>query len=306
MLVVAGVILLILLLVDVFVTVFHSVGRGGPVTRGIMRGVWHLFATTGSPKGKPRRDGLMALAAPVMVISGLAVWITLLVGGFALIYYRWIETFLVSPGEMRMHWAEALYYSGYTAATLGSGDIVADHEFLRLLTPVEAFGGFALVSVSITYVLAIYREVVTTQKLASNIHGFLRAVDPVDQEGQRQEAVARWMEDVNADLLHVMSSHYEYPLLHYFRPSSVERALPPQLAKLDDLCRGLSSSDSGWAGHPSLLALCDSLGEYLSMTDRLFVPGRGQDGETNGRDPRVAALLAHMRYEEKDVRRTNA
>ena len=301
MLVVAGVLLLGLLFVDVFVTVFHAAGRGGPVTRGIMRAVWHLFGSTGTPKGRPRRDRLMGLAAPVIVIVGLGTWITLLVTGFALIYYRWIDSFLVSPGEMRMYWVEALYYSGYTAATLGTGDIVADNEFLRLLTPVEAFGGFALVSVSITYVLAIYREVVATQKLASLIHGFLRAVDPIGQEGARMEAVARWMEDVNGALLHVLSSHYEYPLLHYFRPSSVERALPPQLAKLDDLCRRLSSRDSAWVGHPSLLALGDSLDEYLSMTDRLFVPDSAEGRDHNGRDRRVAALLAHMKYEETDV-----
>lgn len=55
------------------------------------------------------------------------------------------------------------------------GDIVADGEVLRLLTALESFSGFALLSASVTYLLAVYRELIAVQSLASNVAGYFRA-----------------------------------------------------------------------------------------------------------------------------------
>jgi hypothetical protein len=43
---------------------------------------------------------------------------------------------------MRSAWVEALYYSGYTGATLGFGDLVLELEAMRLRAPVQPFGGY--------------------------------------------------------------------------------------------------------------------------------------------------------------------
>jgi hypothetical protein len=112
-----------------------------------------------------------------MAVLTVLVWVVLLVVAFALIYHPWINSFLVSPGSLRVHWLEALYYSGYTAATLGFGDLVPDHELLRLLAPLEAFLGFAVLSASITYLSSVFRELVSMHTLATNIAGYFGAGD---------------------------------------------------------------------------------------------------------------------------------
>ena len=89
------------------------------------------------------------MGGPFLAVLTPPAWALIVVAGFALIFYAWIEGFLVSPGSLRAPWAEVLYYSGFSAATLGTGDVLADLPALRLLTILEGLSGFALLSASL-------------------------------------------------------------------------------------------------------------------------------------------------------------
>ena len=97
---------------------------------------------------------MLERCGPVSALSSILSWIALLVLGFSLLYYPAIGRFASEPAGP--DWAEALYYSGYVASTLGIGDLVAPTPTLRLLTVVEALGGYTLLGVSITYLVSIY------------------------------------------------------------------------------------------------------------------------------------------------------
>lgn len=304
---VLGVLLILLLGLDVFLTVFHSQGRGGPVNRRVSSLIWSAARAGGQRGDGSKRNGLLALGGPVIVIATLLVWVLLLVAGFTLIFYPWVETFLVSPGTLRSPWAEALYYSAYTAATLGFGDVIANSEALRLITVLEALGGFALLSASITYFLAVYRELIAMQSLAADISGLFRAGDVHVLEftkAEGYEALARWCEQLANSLSKVLLAHFQYPVLHYFRPQEPSRALPVQLGALLRL-RGLVAADKGstvvstFARHPSYLALKSGLESYLTDVDRLFIPAdiQGTDSDREDEIDRAhARLLGYMLY----------
>lgn len=299
---VLGALVLLLLVVDVFMTVFHAGGRAGPLNRVQNRAVWRAFRALGG-----RRGAVLALAGPAMVVATLAGWVAFMVVGFALVYSPWTGSFLVSPGRLRTPWLEALFYSGSTASTLGLGDMVADHEALRLLTMLQALGGFALVSVSVTYLLAVYRELIMLQALASNISGYFRANDPGSPwfaEPGGGEAMARWTEGISASLLQTQQAHYQYPILHYFRPREHTRALAVQLGhlvRLRNRVRGLEDADRFVRGHPSFRAAAEAVEAYLDTVEQHFVPaGFGGDGLPEGLDPTERAyrtLLRHLDYE---------
>lgn len=290
-----GIGLLCLLGADVFLTVFHAQGRGGPVNRMQKRLLWGVFRRLGVRRGGEPRAALLALGAPASVVITLTLWVAVLVVGYALIFYPYVGDFRVSPENLRTPWTEALYFSGYTAATLGFGDLVPDREVLRLLAPLEAFSGFALLSVSVTYLLAIYRELISMQTLATNIAGYFRAVDVraelFPDKGHR-DAVARWTEGVNSQLLHVLQAHHQYPILHYFRPSDTDLALPVQLGRLLEL-RDLTV-------HPSLASLKDSLQTYLNEVSRVFVPRSisfaAENAACDDTEQAHRRLLRYMRY----------
>lgn len=145
---IAGIVLLTLVGVDVLLTVFHPEGHGGPLTRRQNRLVWSVWKRS-APAGA-RRDRWLALGGPLLSVLTPAVWALLLIVGYALIYYPWIEGFLASPGSLRASWAEALYFSGVSATTLGTGDVVPDAILPRLLSTVQALSGFALLSSSLS------------------------------------------------------------------------------------------------------------------------------------------------------------
>lgn len=294
-----------LLAADVFVTVFSPHGRGGPVNWRQNRALWALFRATGRRRDGSARDRWLSLAAPLMVVITLAVWVLWLVGSFALLYYPWIDSFLVSPGSLGAPWVEALYYSGCIAATLGLEDVIALTATLRLLSVLEAFGGFALLSIAITYFLAFYRELISMQSLASDISGLFSAgeehvLEFTQQEGY--EALARWCEQLSGSLSKILLAHFQYPVLHYFRPRKRPRALPVQIGSMLRL-RGRIGEDadsevlSTLARHPSYLALGNAVKSYLEDVDQLFVPGRADASPGTSRiEEAHARLERYMLY----------
>lgn len=296
-----GITILLLLFVDVFLTVFHPQGRGGPLTRWQNRSVWRFFRRVG-----PRSPRWLSVAAPTMAVITIVVWVVLLVVAFALVLYPGITSFLVSPGTLRDQWVEALYYSGYTAATLGFGDLVPDEALPRLLAPVEAFLGFAILSASITYLLAVFRELVSMHTLAANISGYFDAgTDPTlaTAEGEQRLGFARWADGINTSLLGVLQAHFQYPILHYFRPTDESRALPPQLDHLLALRKWMRGSEGArpeLGQDLSLRSLAGSVERYLTTVEEYFVPEAFALEERTDRMDEVERahdrLMRYMRY----------
>lgn len=111
LLLVFGVLLLVLLFVDVFLTVLHASGRAGPITRRYNRLLWAAFRAVGVRSDGIPRERFLAFGGPVLVATTLLVWVGWLVLGYFLLYLPFISSFLVPPGSLRTPWTEALYYS---------------------------------------------------------------------------------------------------------------------------------------------------------------------------------------------------
>jgi hypothetical protein len=143
-----GFAVLVLLLVDVVQTVFVPRGDAGPLTRRVHRAVWGA-ARRGVRRG-PRRRQVLALVGPVLLPLTVLLWAVELVVGFALVYLPLSERFVVpEEGGTPSPAALALYVSGYSATTLGVGDVSAGDTLVRMLIVVEAACGFAVFSVGI-------------------------------------------------------------------------------------------------------------------------------------------------------------
>lgn len=302
-----GVAILLVLLADVFLTVLHAMGRGGPTTQRVNRAAWWGFRTLGALLSDRHRDRLLAFAGPTIVALALTQWLLLLIVGFAMIYLPWIDTFLASPGELGAEWVAALYYSGYSASTLGVGDLVTDSEALRLITIVEAVSGFILLTAGITYLLAVYAQLTARYALASFVAAFLR--DGAAEMGRAversgEEALTNWMNMVTPQLLVAMQAHHLYPVLHFFRPADPTRSLDVQMGRLIELWREVRTSAPGSrmgavADHPAAAALFTALDRYLTEVDHTFLPISPADVPADRLD-RVAAahrrVIGHLGY----------
>jgi hypothetical protein len=316
---ISGTALLLVLALDVFRTVFHAEGRGGPINRVQNRTIWGTVRRLGTLGGR-LRPRVLSWAGPLMATSTIAVWSLLLIGGFMLIYLPHVLSFHYSPGEPGVRLLEAFYYSGIVAATLGHGDVVARGGVLRMLTVLQALSGFALVTVAVTYVLGIYREVVASQALAGVLDVRLRGYGDEPAEGSpptdpRQAGLedhdGDWDRAITLGLAHVLAAHFNYPVLHYFRPSDSRRSLLPQLARLlvagrameARRRRGAPETDAGpgtGLSHGALFTLID---RFITEIHSLFVGGgAGTESEAEGEvvDVEMARLrqvLVMMVYE---------
>lgn len=311
-----GGLLLLLLFYDVLTTVFHPQGRGGPINRTQNHAVWVLFRAFGTRSdGTPRRD-LLAFCGPVLAVLTISVWITVLIAGFALIYYPFIAAFPVAPGSADAPWVKTIYYSGYVASTLGIGDVVPPSPVFRLLTVVEAMAGFVLFAVSVSYVLSVYREISLASALALDLSGyFRRGVRDVVRAARKvgYDPIESWMDQTTRELLRITQAHAQYPIIHYFHAPDPKQALPVQLGHLimylREVQRRGSELQEKAEASPSLDALEATLETHLAEISRYVIPDRFEpleaEAENAPLDRQHERILRYYLYPPADAHRTS-
>jgi hypothetical protein len=298
----AGIVLLALVALDVFLTVLHLQARGGPLTRRLGRAVWTLFTAVAPEQPGTARGVILGLAGPLIVATGLGIWTLGLVIAFALLYLPHMPQFLVQPGSLRTHWVEAFYYSASIVSTAGTGDMVPGTRALRMVSAFEGLTGFAMVTIGISYLFGVYGELAVVYRLGSVISTYFAG--GVDATLRRIEAVgvepfARWSEGVASCLLGVLQADSQYPVLQYFRSGDASRALTAQIGTLLELRRAVEHGGRlpGLASHPSYVALMESVREYIHEVEKHFVPRRFDAAPAaSGEDPLERAYARICRY----------
>ncbi len=238
--VLAGLLLLGVLIVDVFGTVFVPRGGAGLLTNRLYRIAWAGWSWVAGRSGRHSR-AVLAMAGPVLLPLTVAVWVAGLIAAFALIYLPYTGQFSVPQGESAS--VAPLYVSAYAATTLGVGDIYAATPLLRVLITVEAGLGFALFSIAITYVLSVYGALLRATALALQITSFVGrqagedAVDVVCRtvRAQSQDQTLAWLRQAVSDLATTAQAQAQYPLIAYFHIPRDDRALPLALTDLLEL-----------------------------------------------------------------------
>jgi voltage-gated potassium channel Kch len=194
---------------EVFQDLFHP-AHGGALSDWIARGYFHLLR---------RRRSLLPLAGPVALVSVIAIWVVLLVVGFALVYYSWY------PAEFRTstaalppespHFAAVLYYSFETLVTLGYGDLVPQATALRFTAAVEALIGFGLLTASVSAIVLIYPALARMRVLARGVAALVdaerRAGISVAESGAHEV-----LERLARDVVHARTDLVHFPLIYYF------------------------------------------------------------------------------------------
>ena len=210
----AGTVLVLLTLREMFHELFHPAGSGS-LGAGLRRGLWWAFRTVAR-----RRRSVLVLAGPAILVTTVVVWTVLLGVGWALVFWPFLpEGFRfgspLAPAE-QAGFLDALYFSFVTLATLGYGDISPTGAVLRLLAPLEAAVGFALLTAGISWILSVYpvlgRRRALAQRLAS-LHGLQRdgasvlELEP-DTAHRVLNELAAALAQVRADLVQSSISYY--------------------------------------------------------------------------------------------------
>jgi hypothetical protein len=243
-----GFALLVFVARDVHVTVLHSSGRNGPLSRLLAGSIWRIAVASAFRLSRQQRHRRLNSIGPVLLPSLIGLYIILLIIGFALIYYPHMpEDFSVSADAASPRWIESFYFSGITLTTLGYGDIVPKTNLMRVLVFVEAGSGFGLISLAITYVLTVYGAL--ERKRAAALAFYHEAEGGADVVGfvgnhfvaGKLSGLAASLRAAARDLQETLESHVEHPILHYFHPSQVYKSLPRVLFLSLEICAVIKS-----------------------------------------------------------------
>lgn len=195
---------------DLFHTLWHPTRRGG-VSRLVMAGMWqlaHRFRVSG---------GGAQLVGPLAMVAVVVTWAFIIVSGWALVYLPHMpEQFSFSEGLEQSEHADlidSVYLSLVTVATLGIGDIAPTGEWLRVVAPLEALVGFALLTASVSWVLEIYPALSRRRSLALRL-AVLRRTQPGDL---RPDAVhSALLDSLSVEVIRVRVDVTQYPEAYYF------------------------------------------------------------------------------------------
>jgi hypothetical protein len=220
-------------MVDVFATVLRY-SYYGPLTRGLYRGTWRILRVIAVRLPEHRRDWTLRLALPLMIGGTIAMWTTLFLVGFALIYYDGMaRDGFAMPINKDPTMFRALYMSGMTLSTVGYGDISPLRIAYEFLTVFEALLGFALVTLGLSYLLNVYGVLGTLSRTAAKLEHQARVGDmPVSilhshivEPGRLTELETR-LQQLHEALLDYREGIQRYPVVYYFRSQHTLKAMP--------------------------------------------------------------------------------
>lgn len=238
----SGAVVILAVLRDIFHELFHPSGTGG-ISGLLMRASWRVFRGISL-----HRPNLLNLAGPATMLLVIGGWTVLLVVGWALVLWPYLpEGFLLSTGlepSENAGFLDALYLSMVTLSTLGYGDIAPASTPLRVLAPMEALVGFALLTASISWLLSIYPVISRRRSLAQEIWLLRQAESDTGVSLSTGTAdPENLLSDLFSQLVTVRNELVQFPITYYFHGGDEKNALSVALPHLADLTERLAGSE---------------------------------------------------------------
>jgi len=237
----AGLVVIALALNDVFQSVVmpRATGRRYRLSFYAWRSAWHVWPQAAwrlHPEDGSRREEVLAIFAPFMLVALIALWVALLIFGFGLILWGMRDG--IAPGHVSL--GSTLYFAGTSVLTIGFGDIVARAPGPRLVSVLCALAGLSFLSITTAFLFAVFgsfqqREtfVVTTAARAGAPPSGVNLLAIAGYSETREDLPALMM-DAQHWAAMVMESHLAYPVLAFFRSSHDEQSWVGTLGTLLD------------------------------------------------------------------------
>ena len=213
-----------------------------------------LVLVTEQVKNRKARERIYSAYGPVSLLLLLGLWATLLVLGFACLYFG-----LGTPFEDKLNlhgafWTMArtdMYASGTTLFTLGLGDVVPHGHMARALVVLEAGSGLAFVALVIGYLPVIYqafsRREVSVAMLDGRAGSPPTATELLARHGYEggERDLARLLEEWERWSAEILETHISYPILCYYRSQHDNQSWLSGLVAVLDACALLITTIEG-------------------------------------------------------------
>jgi hypothetical protein len=248
-----GVVIIVSTLNDVFQSVVmpRATGRNFRVSLYVGRGVWRIwprFAWGVYPRDEDRRENLLAVFAPFMLVALIGFWVTMLILGFA--FVLWALRGGIVPLADRTFGA-TLYFAGTSLLTIGFGDVVGRAGLPRLVSVLAALAGLSFLSITTAYLFAVFGSFQKRETFVVSVAA--RAGAPpsgvnllaIAGYSRTKDDLSGLMVDAQRWAAAVMESHLAYPVLAFFRSSHDDQSWIGTLGTLLDAATLLMTTVDG-------------------------------------------------------------
>ena len=294
-----GVLLLLILLLDVFLTVLYARIGTGIISGRVAHLVWRLFLW-GSRPFAHHRGRILSFCGPVILVVGVLVWAFGLTFGSALILHPLLGMSIrATAGPTPTDFVTALFVAGSSISVVGASDFTPHTGPTRMLFLFNSLIGMSVLSLILTYLMQVYtalreRNVLgfKVQLLSADTGDAAELVAGLGPEGQFSGGYTN-LADMAVEMTSVKEAHHFYPVLFYFRfvyaHYSVSRVVLMGLDTVTLIKSALDDRQFAWlkesASVAHLARVCMVLATTLEDT---FVPGgaprRNRDIDVETRD----------------------
>lgn len=220
---ISGILVVLLILLDVFLTVLYARMGSGLLTPHVARTVWHAFRVIA--RSFPRFcDRIVSFCGPVILVVLIFVWSAGLTLGSALLFHPVLGSAIQSSsGNTPTDFVTALYAGGSSMSIVGSGGFSPRISRYRLVYLFNSIVGLSVTSLTLTYLMQIYSQLQRRNAFALKLHlatcetgdAAVLVVGIAPGGDWSHGTSVLW--EMAADIAATKEAHHFYPVLFYMR-----------------------------------------------------------------------------------------
>lgn len=220
---ISGIIIVLLILLDVFLTVLYARMGTGLISTRLAHIVWRLFRIVA--RSIPRYcDRIASFCGPVILILLVFTWIAGLTLGNALLFHPVLGTAIQSgSGKTPTDFVSALYAGGSSIAIVGSGGFSPQVPRYRLIYLFNSIVGLSVTSLTLTYLMQVYSQLQQRNAFALKVYLATRKTGDAAVMVAGMAPGGDWSNGSSAlwelasDVATTKEAHHFYPVLFYMR-----------------------------------------------------------------------------------------
>jgi hypothetical protein len=289
-----GAILGILVVLDIFLLVLYARANYGTISRVLTHNLWRSWAWLANRSGR-HKTSVLSFSGPIILVALLLTWALLLSISTALMIQPNLGTGVTATsGQTAKDFITALYVGGSSLSFVGASDYVPQTPGFRLFFLLTSLLGVSIVSLTITYLMAINDSLkernshalalhMTTAETGDAVEAIVR-LGPQGQFDSGYQVLAQWANET----VSVKESYGFHDILFYFRGDgvqySVARMATVSLDTVALIKTALDDKEFGWLKESSAVEeLGRSQLSELKTLAKSFIPGRTTHSEPDER-----------------------
>ena len=215
---------------------------------------------------------LLSLAGPAYLFTTIVLWYFVHTLAWTLIF--WSEPGSIVDGTTRLpaDLGETFYFVGTTVSSLGFGDFVPVGSPWSWLSNLSCFSSTVILTVSLSYVLAVLGAALDKQVFAEAVFGLGESVESFVSGaclGDVRASLKDYILKLASDLDKNSHRHLAYPILHFFHSPRLRNSTSRAVLLLADAFFVLEQLEDAQQRPPrGLLRLVQSsVSNFIRLTD---------------------------------------